>query len=187
MLIPLLLACLSPVLPGGTMSPPASAAANPAWYADLPALDGAPLASDAVAGKVVLIVNVASKCGFTPQYEGLEKLHQTYKDRGFTVLGAPSNQFGGQEPGAPAEIASFCKLNYGVTFPLLAKQEVKGPGKSKLYAWLEGSGVGGGSSVKWNFEKFLVARDGRVLARWRSFTGPDSKELVAAIERALAE
>lgn len=187
MFIPLLLACLSPVLPGGTMSPPASSAANTGWHADLAALDGAPIPTEVLAGKVVLIVNVASKCGFTPQYEGLEKLYQSYKDRGFTVLGAPSNQFGGQEPGAPAEIATFCKLNYGVTFPLLAKQDVKGARQSKLYAWLEGSGVGGGSSVKWNFEKFLVARDGRVVARWRSFTGPDNKDLIAAIERALAE
>ena len=169
------------------MSPPATAAANSTWFADLPALDGAPLAPETLAGKVVLIVNVASKCGFTPQYEGLERLYQLYKERGFVVLGAPSNQFGGQEPGAPAEIASFCKLNYGVTFPLLAKQDVKGANQSKLYAWLEGSGVGGGSSVKWNFEKFLVARDGRVVARWRSFTAPDSKDLIAAVERALAE
>ncbi len=162
---------------------------NPTWYRDLALvqLDGTPMPETTLSGKVVLFVNVASKCGFTSQYDGLQKLWTTYKDRGLVVVGAPCNQFGGQEPGQPQEIRSFCRLNYGVDFPLLEKQDVNGPQRSKLYAWLVDSPVGGGSSVKWNFEKFLVSRDGRVLDRWRSVTGPDSSGLRNAIEAALAE
>lgn len=171
---------------GETMNA-AAAAPNPTWYKDLSlvGIDGEPLPEAAVAGKVVLFVNVASKCGFTPQYEGLQKLWNTYKDRGFTIVGVPCNQFGAQEPGSSEEIVSFCKLNYGVDFPLLDKQDVNGSGRSKLYSWLVGSPAGGGSDVKWNFEKFLVSRDGRVLDRWRSMTGPDSDSLKKAIEAAL--
>ena len=136
-------------------------------------------------GKVTLVVNVASKCGFTTQYDGLEKLYEKYKDRGLVVLGAPCNQFGGQEPGKPEEIASFCRLTYGVSFPMLAKQDVNGPAQSALFKWLIGSPAGASSSVKWNFEKFLIGRDGNVIGRWRSVTTPDSGELVGAIEAAL--
>lgn len=139
------------------------------------------------AGHVLLLVNVASKCGFTSQYAALETMFRTYKDRGLLILGVPCNQFGGQEPGKQEEILSFCKLNYGVTFPILEKQEVKGVNQSPLYKFLIESKVGNGSSVKWNFEKFLVARDGRVLDRWRSFTTPANKGMIAAVERALAE
>ncbi len=139
------------------------------------------------AGHVLLLVNVASKCGFTSQYAALETMFRTYKDRGLLILGVPCNQFGGQEPGKQEEILSFCKLNYGVTFPILEKQEVKGANQSPLYKFLIESKVGNGSSVKWNFEKFLVGRDGRVLDRWRSFTTPENKGMIAAVERALAE
>ena len=138
------------------------------------------------AGKTVLVANTASACGYTPQYEGLEKLWQDYRERGLVLLGAPCNQFGGQEPGQAEEIVAFCKLNYGVTFPLLDKQDVKGKAASPLYQWLEGSPAGAGSAVKWNFEKFLVSRQGRVVGRWRSATTPDDADLVGAIERELA-
>ena len=143
-------------------------------------LDGTPLPAAELAGKVVLFVNVASKCGYTPQYDGLEKLWASRKDRGLVIVGVPCNQFGGQEPGAPEEIATFCKLNYGVTFPVLEKQDVNGAGRSALYGWLVGSPTGAGADVKWNFEKFLVGR-----ARFGSKVTPESAELVAAVDRAL--
>ena len=162
--------------------------ANPAWFKDLGLVDlnGEPLKDEVLAGKVVLFVNVASKCGFTPQYDGLQKLWTTYKDKGLVIVGVPCNQFGGQEPGGKEEIASFCRMNYGVDFPLLDKQDVNGANRSRLYTWLVGSPAGGSSDVKWNFEKFLVGRDGRVLDRWRSITTPDSGALKTAIEAALA-
>lgn len=169
------------------MSPPVVSTSAPQGYATLGLvqLDGTALPPEAVAGKVVLVVNVASKCGYTPQYDGLEKLYQTYQSEGLVLLGAPCNQFGGQEPGQPEEIATFCRINYGVTFPLLEKQDVNGAGRSKLYDWLIESPVGEKSSVKWNFEKFLIGRDGRVLGRWRSGTTPDDAEFIGAIETAL--
>ncbi|MBA4044427.1 MAG: glutathione peroxidase [Erythrobacter sp.] len=119
-------------------------------------------------GTVLLVVNTASKCGFTPQYDGLEKLYQTYKDRGFEVLGFPCNQFGGQEPGNADEIAEFCKVNFGVTFPLMAKVDVNGPDASPLFDWMksEKKGLMGSTSIKWNFTKFLVGRDGKVVKRY---------------------
>ena len=119
-------------------------------------------------GTVLLVVNMASKCGFTPQYDGLEKLYQTYKDRGFEVLGFPCNQFGGQEPGNADEIAEFCKVNFGVTFPLMAKVDVNGPDASPLFDWMksEKKGLMGSTSIKWNFTKFLVGRDGKVVKRY---------------------
>lgn len=169
------------------MSPSVASTPHPDWYKDLAlvALDETPLPPETVAGKVVLVVNVASKCGFTTQYDGLEKMYAKYKDRGLVVLGAPCNQFGGQEPGKPEEIASFCRLTYGVSFPMLSKQDVNGPAQSALFKWLIGSPAGGSSSVKWNFEKFLIGRDGNVIGRWRSVTTPDSAELIGAIEAAL--
>jgi len=119
-------------------------------------------------GTVLLVVNTASKCGFTPQYDGLEKLYRQYKDRGFEVLGFPCNQFGAQEPGSADEIAEFCKVNFGVTFPLMAKVEVNGPNASPLFDWMkkEAKGLMGSTSIKWNFTKFLVDRTGKVVKRY---------------------
>lgn len=119
-------------------------------------------------GKVLLIVNTASKCGFTPQYDGLEKLYQQFKDSDFEVLGFPCNQFGAQEPGSADEIAEFCKVNFGVTFPLMAKVEVNGDNASPLFDWMkkEAKGLMGSTSIKWNFTKFLVGRDGKVVKRY---------------------
>jgi glutathione peroxidase len=135
-------------------------------------------------GEVLLAVNVASKCGFTPQYEGLEKLHETYAARGFAVLGFPCNQFLFQEKGSADEIAQFCSLTYGVTFPMFAKLNVRGRQQHPLYAQLtNGDGRGGG--VRWNFEKFLISRDGEVIAHWRSTTTPEDPAVTSAIEAAL--
>ena len=119
-------------------------------------------------GTVLLVVNTASKCGFTPQYDGLEKLYQQYKDKGFEVLGFPCNQFGAQEPGSADEIAEFCKVNFGVTFPLMAKIDVNGPDASPLYDWMksEKKGLMGTSAIKWNFTKFLIDRAGKVVKRY---------------------
>ena len=138
-------------------------------------------------GQAVLVVNVASKCGFTKQYAGLQRLYETYRARGLVLLGFPSNDFMGQEPGSNSEIRQFCTLNFGVTFPLFAKIQVKGAGKHPLYAWLTDDTLhpGLGGEVSWNFNKFLVGRDGRLLARFGSRTAPDAPELVAAIEQAL--
>ncbi|MCC2975983.1 glutathione peroxidase [Sphingomonas sp. PL-96] len=137
------------------------------------------------AGKVLLIVNVASKCGFTPQYEGLEALHRRYADRGLAVLGFPCNQFGAQEPGDAAEIANFCSLTYDVTFPLFAKIDVNGEHAAPLFRALaaEAPGLLGSKSIKWNFTKFLVDRSGRVVARYAPTTKPEA--LAADIERLL--
>ncbi|MBI5256693.1 MAG: glutathione peroxidase [Burkholderiales bacterium] len=137
-------------------------------------------------GKVVLIVNTASACGFTPQFDGLETLWQAYKDQGLVVLGFPSNEFGGQDPGSNDEIASFCQLNYGVSFPMMAKIEVNGSGAHPLFQWLkaEAPGLLGTQAVKWNFTKFLVGRDGQVIKRYAPQDTPD--KLVADIEAALA-
>jgi glutathione peroxidase len=145
-------------------------------------LQGRPANLADYAGKVTLVVNVASKCGFTPQYAGLQKLHDELKDRGFSVLGFPSNDFAGQEPGTPEEIAEFCKKNYGVTFPMFAKVVTKpGQGQSPIYAFLGR----GGELPAWNFGKYLVGRDGRVVAYFPSKVAPDAKDLREAIEAAL--
>ncbi|MFC8672971.1 glutathione peroxidase [Streptomyces griseorubiginosus] len=140
------------------------------------------------AGKAVLVVNVASKCGLTPQYNGLEKLQERYAERGFTVLGVPCNQFLGQEPGSAEEIAEFCSATYGVTFPLTEKVEVNGEGRHPLYERLVdfGDAEGHTGDIRWNFEKFLIGRDGAVVARFSPQTEPESDEVVAAVERALA-
>jgi glutathione peroxidase len=137
-------------------------------------------------GKVMLIVNVASECGLTPQYEALEALHQRLKGDGFTVLGFPCNQFGGQEPGSNAEIKNFCTKNYGVTFPLFDKLEVKGKRQHPLYAALTGKGSPFPGDVTWNFGKFLVGRNGKLLKRFDPETTPDSAEVIDAVEKALA-
>jgi glutathione peroxidase len=154
---------------------------------EVPLLNGEPGSLAEYEGKVVLAVNVASKCGFTPQYAGLERLYETYADRGFTVLGFPSNQFMGQEPGTAEQIAEFCSLNYGVTFPLYAKLDVKGSKQSPLFEILtESADVSGNAGdVKWNFEKFLVGKDGRVVRRFRSRTKPEDPAVVGAIEELL--
>ncbi|MDF9842032.1 MULTISPECIES: glutathione peroxidase [unclassified Paenibacillus] len=129
-------------------------------------------------GKVLLVVNTASKCGFTPQYKGLQEVYDKFKDRGFEVLGFPSNQFAGQEPGESEDIAEFCEINYGVTFPMYEKIDVKGDSAHPLFKYLskEAPGVLGSKSVKWNFTKFLVDQDGRVLKRFAPSTTPDQIE-----------
>lgn len=129
-------------------------------------------------GKVLLVVNTASKCGFTPQYKGLQELHEKFKDRGFEVLGFPSNQFAGQEPGGSEEISEFCEINYGVTFPMYEKIDVKGDEAHPLFQYLsnEAPGVLGSKSVKWNFTKFLVDQEGRVLKRFAPKTTPEQIE-----------
>jgi glutathione peroxidase len=146
-------------------------------------LDGKPADLGAYRGKVVLVVNVASQCGYTPQYAGLEKLHRELQPKGFAVLGFPSNDFGGQEPGAPEEIATFCKRTYDVTFPMFSKIVTKaGPGQSPVYAFLGESG----SLPQWNFSKYVVDRNGKVDAFFPSRVAPDAPELRAAVEKALA-
>ena len=138
-------------------------------------------------GKAVLLVNVASKCGLTPQYEGLQRLQETYADRGFTVLGVPCNQFAGQEPGSPEEIAEFCSATYGVDFPLTEKVDVNGEHRHPLYDELVTVPDAGGytGDIRWNFEKFLIGPDGTVVARFDPRIEPDTDEVVAAIERSL--
>ncbi|MEO0908218.1 MAG: glutathione peroxidase [Pseudomonadota bacterium] len=136
-------------------------------------------------GKVLLVVNTASKCGFTPQYDGLEELYQQFKDRDFEVLGFPCNQFGAQEPGNADEIAEFCKVNFGVTFPLMAKIDVNGPDASPLFDWMrqEKKGLLGSTSIKWNFTKFLIDRDGNVVKRYAPQDAP--KTIAKDIEKLL--
>lgn len=138
-------------------------------------------------GKVVLIVNVASKCGYTPQYKGLEALYEKYKDKGFTILGFPCNQFGSQEPGTESEIQSFCSLNYGVTFPIMKKVEVNGDKAEPLYTFLkeQAPGILDTKAIKWNFTKFLIGKKGKVIDRYSPQTEP--KDLEKFIEKALAE
>ena len=170
-------------------------------------IDGSPDALANHAGKVLLVVNVASKCGLTPQYEGLEKLYESYRGKGLEVLGFPANDFGAQEPGTAEEIVEFCKLNFGVSFPLFAKADVTGPQQQPLYAALtkahptkqgpadefrerlRGYGMTPTSDpdVLWNFEKFLIGRDGSVVARFAPGVAPDDADLVAAIEAELAK
>ena len=150
-------------------------------------LEGADAKLGDYAGKTLLLVNVASKCGLTPQYEGLERLQKTYGDRGFSVIGFPCNQFLGQEPGTAEEIELFCSTTYGVTFPLMEKIEVNGEGRHPIYAELEETADAEGHTgdVRWNFEKFLVSPEGKVLARFSPLTTPEDPALVGAIEEAL--
>ncbi|WP_299035912.1 glutathione peroxidase [uncultured Pseudokineococcus sp.] len=148
------------------------------------ALDGTPLDPVPLAARAVLVVNVASRCGLTPQYEGLERLQQRYGDAGLTVLGVPCNQFRGQEPGSAEEIAEFCSATYGVTFPLTEKVDVNGDERHPLYRRLVESpdAQGEAGDVQWNFEKFLLAPGGAVVARFRPGVEPEAPELVAALE-----
>ena len=151
------------------------------------ALEGGVVDPATLSGRVVLVVTVASRCGYTSQYTGLQALYERYKDQGLVVVGVPCNQFMGQEPGTAKEIASFCKMRYGVTFPLLEKQNVNGNKRSALYQSLVNSDVGGGAKVGWNFEKFLVDRTGTVVARFNSGTKPGDVALVSKIESLLRE
>jgi glutathione peroxidase len=150
-------------------------------------LDGKPSSLAAHKGKALLLVNVASKCGLTPQYTGLEELHEKYAARGFAVLGFPCNQFGEQEPGSPEEIATFCSTTYGVTFPMFEKIDVNGTGRHPIYGELTqvADDKGEAGDVTWNFEKFLVSADGSKIQRFRPTTQPSDPGLVAAIEAAL--
>ncbi len=147
-------------------------------------LAGQPSSLGELDGKTLLVVNVASKCGLTPQYASLEALHERFADRGFAVVGFPCNQFGGQEPGSAEEIAEFCSTTYGVSFPMFEKIEVNGPGRHPIYTELTATADAEGQAgdIQWNFEKFLVAPDGAVIARFRPMTAPDAPELVEAIE-----
>jgi glutathione peroxidase len=152
-------------------------------------LDGTPgTLGDLTDGRVALLVNVASRCGLTPQYAGLERLHETYGDRGFTVVGVPCNQFGAQEPGSPADIASFCSATYGVTFPMTEKVEVNGEDRHEVYRALvdHPDQDGRTGDVSWNFEKFLLSGDGSVVARFAPGVEPDDPNLVRAVEAQLA-
>lgn len=149
-------------------------------------IDGKKTSFDAYKGKVLLVVNVASKCGLTPQYKALEATQQKYQPRGFTVLGFPCNQFGGQEPGSNEEIKQFCSGKYNVTFPLFDKIDVNGPNRSPLYVALAGKDSPFPGDIKWNFGKFLIGRDGKILKRFEPKTPPDAPEVTAAIESALA-
>ena len=152
------------------------------------ALDGTPLDTSSLQGRAVLVVNVASRCGLTPQYEGLERLQQRFAGRDFTVLGVPCNQFAGQEPLMPDEIAEFCSASYGTTFPMTEKVDVNGRRRHPLYQPLVEAtdGEGKAGEVEWNFEKFLVAPSGDVVARFRPRTDPEADEVIAAIEGLVA-
>jgi glutathione peroxidase len=145
------------------------------------ALTGGATELDRYRGKVVLVVNVASRCGLTPQYAKLQSLWETYRERGLVLVGVPCDQFGGQEPGTAEQIDEFCRVNYGVTFPVTEKVEVNGPGRHPLYREL----VGDGEDISWNFEKFVIAPDGTVAARFDPGTAPDDGDLVATIEKLL--
>ncbi len=155
---------------------------------DLQTLSGDPATLGDFAGSTILVVNVASQCGLTPQYEGLQRLYERFADRGLVVAGFPCNQFGEQEPGTSDEISEFCSVNYGVTFPMFAKIDVNGPDRHPLYAELTetADAEGKAGDIQWNFEKFLIGPDGKVLARFRPLTEPEAPEVVGAIESSLA-
>ena len=148
-------------------------------------INGQDISLSAYRGKVMLIVNTASKCGFTPQFGGLEELHKTFTDKGLVVLGFPCNQFGAQDPGTDSEIAEFCQVNYGVSFPMMGKVDVNGPAAHPLYKWLssEAPGLLGSKSIKWNFTKFLIGKDGQVLKRYAPLDKPAdmAKDIEAAL------
>jgi glutathione peroxidase len=159
-----------------------SPAAESAHEFEMKSIDGKAVRLSDYKGKVVLFVNVASKCGYTPQYSGLESLYKKYKDQGFVIVGVPANNFGAQEPGSDAEIAQFCSRTYNVTFPMLSKVSVKGGDMTPLYGYLTAAK---GGDVKWNFTKFLVGKDGKVIERFEPGVAPESPQLTAAIQNAL--
>ena len=167
----------------------ASAATGSIYDFNLKTIDGQPTTLKAYQGKVVLLVNVASKCGFTPQYAGLEALYEKYKDRGLVIVGVPANNFAQQEPGTNEEIKTFCSRKYNVTFPMMAKVSVLGDDKTPLYAFLTGKDTDPkfGGDIKWNFTKFLFDRKGNPVARFEPNVTPDSPEVTAAVESALAK
>jgi glutathione peroxidase len=164
-------------------------AANSVHEFTMTSIDGKPAPLAAYKGKVVMFVNVASKCGYTPQYTGLQALYEKYKDKGFVLVGVPANNFGGQEPGTNEEIQTFCSRTYNVTFPLTAKVSVKGEDKTPLYQYLTdpAANAATGGEVRWNFTKFLVDKNGKVIGRFESKVTPESAELVGAVERALGQ
>lgn len=163
-------------------------AASSIYEFTLPSIDGKPLPLANFKGKVVLVVNVASRCGFTPQYSALESTYEKYKDQGFVILGFPANNFGSQEPGTNQEIKTFCQTKYSVTFPMYAKVSVKGDDQTPLYIYLtKQANPGLTGDIKWNFTKFLVDRNGNVVKRFEPDVTPDSPEVIAAIEKALKQ
>jgi len=151
----------------------------------VPGLDGSANILEGLQGNAALLVNVASRCGYTPQYAGLEELHRELKSKNFTVIGFPCNQFGAQEPGTPSEIQTFCSVNFGVTFPLSAKIEVNGEHRHPLYAWLTAPENGFPGDIEWNFEKFLIDRDGRVTSRYPAGTKPTDPTLLQELANVL--
>jgi glutathione peroxidase len=166
----------------------AMAAEKTVYDFTLNSIDGQPTPLSTFKGKVVLLVNVASRCGFTPQYAGLESLYEKYKDRGFVIVGIPANNFGGQEPGTNQEIKTFCSAKYHVSFPMMGKVSVKGSDITPLYAFLTDKSAhpDTGGEIGWNFTKFLVGPDGKVIARFDSKVEPESEEVTSAVEKALA-
>ena len=186
-LLTMLLTCLS-VWSTGAMCAMAVARADQSspLTGEVKKIDGTAVDLAKYKGKVVLVVNVASRCGYTPQYTGLQKLYETYKDKGLVVLGFPANEFGGQEPGSDTDIAKFCSSKYGVTFDMFSKVVVKGPNKSPLYKTLTESATPPGE-VSWNFEKFLIGRDGAIVGRYKSAVAPEDTKLTGAIEAALGK
>ncbi len=186
-LLTMLLTCLS-VWSTGAMCAMAVARADQSspLTGEVKKIDGTAVDLAKYKGKVVLVVNVASRCGYTPQYTGLQKLYETYKDKGLVVLGFPANEFGGQEPGSDTDIATFCSSKYGVTFDMFSKVVVKGPNKSPLYKTLTESATPPGE-VSWNFEKFLIGRDGAIVGRYKSAVAPEDAKLTGAIEAALGK
>jgi glutathione peroxidase len=163
-------------------------AASGIYSFTLPSIDGQPMPLADFKGKVILVVNVASRCGFTPQYTGLEALYKKYKDQGFVILGFPANNFGGQEPGTNQEIKTFCSTKYSVTFPIYSKVSVKGDDQTPLYQYLtkEADPTHSGD-IKWNFTKFLVDRNGHVVQRFESAVTPESQDVTSAVEKALKQ
>jgi glutathione peroxidase len=154
----------------------------------LPSIDGKPLPLSSFKGKVILVVNVASRCGFTPQYSALESTYEKYKDQGFVIVGFPANNFGGQEPGTNQEIKTFCQTKYSVTFPIYGKVSVKGADQTPLYQYLTTTANPAlAGDIKWNFTKFLVGRDGQVVKRFEPDVTPDSPQVIAAIEEQLKQ
>jgi glutathione peroxidase len=166
-----------------------AAGANGVYQFTMKSIDGQPVKLKSYKGKVVLLVNVASRCGYTPQYAGLEKLYEQYKDRGFVIVGVPANNFAQQEPGTNEEIKKFCSTKYNVTFPMMAKVSVKGDDKTPLYQFLTSTTEDPqfGGEIKWNFTKFLVGRNGKLVARFEPAVTPDSPQVTAAIESALGQ
>ena len=173
-----------PLLLASIMS---TASASTVYDHQLVDIDGEKTKLSTHQGKVMLLVNVASRCGFTRQYKGLEELHQTFKDKGLVVCGFPCNQFGGQEPGTEAEIKEFCSTKFGVSFPMYSKIDVNGPNRHPLYESIIGESGPLAGNVKWNFTKILIGKDGKPIDRFGSMTSPTSKKLIKAIEAALAK